>query len=898
MLNLRLRLGKDDGTIDAAKSRVLETLDITVTTALNTPSNVTFSVSRDTFVPEQYPFVVILEQSVDGGPYVRPPYYSTYIVEKDNDDSKDPGKVSRYEGIDFATWLIQGGLVSWSNSAKDGKRTWYEPGNKPASAGYVLHGMLTELKSSVWFPALSWTFNGSKDSAGNTWLAEDKNITAWELLKNLSEVLGQMTDDGMCEWSTSDVKLNMYRMGQMGEELPDVVLGGRGFSSVPVALDASGLYSHIRAVPDDLPWQNFYSNFDLIPRFGHRSIVLTQSGIKDVASSRQNAQPYIDAGKEYQREEGYEWTPSDNTPHPWRDFNVGDQVTAHSRGGKLLRRVIGIIVNQSGREPAQVTAKVGEMIKSRAAKLKDKIGSSVVGGIAGGSGAGFPQSPGPSKMAPIAPLGVLVTSNTGGWLSDGSAVATVKVQWAQTTEATDGSEIDVEEYEVWSRLPAGELARDIATRSTSVEITSWAPEEQRLFAVRAKATNGQWSAFSDEVAVTPAMPDSIVPSPVENLQLQSNIGSWKPEGPVADITIKWDAVTESTDGSPITVAGYDVWVNGSQRQRSDTASTTYTAASEAVVVFQVRAYTEQGLVGDLSPTLTVTAATPGVSTAKPTPPIMKTGFGMANVRWDGEYIGTANGSMAVSVEREVAGVWVKEGASLTRAGSISIQGIKNEVINARLVAYDGLNRVTGISDMETITIQAIGGDDIDAEDIWANQAWVNELNAGIIRAEWLEPSVGDTLNISANESIQLIVDRQGAQDEDIAQVREDALNALSEAERADALAAEAKSQAQAADGKALVAQSKANDALSQIADQRAVFRVTATGAEIASITGDQKVIVRPDGVVIEQGGAEASVWSAGRLIVSEALVSTLQFGNHVAEPDGNTRTIIRPVNRN
>ena len=64
MLNLQLRVVNDNGTVNSATSRVLPTAEIIYTSAINTPSGLTFKVSRDDFVPAQFPFVVRVEQSV------------------------------------------------------------------------------------------------------------------------------------------------------------------------------------------------------------------------------------------------------------------------------------------------------------------------------------------------------------------------------------------------------------------------------------------------------------------------------------------------------------------------------------------------------------------------------------------------------------------------------------------------------------------------------------------------------------------------------------------------------------------------------------------------------------------------------------------------------------------
>ena len=87
MLNLRVRLAEDDGTIGRA-SRVLEVLNLTYTDNSGAPT-LKFSVSRDTFTPAAYPFIVRVEYSANGSRFSPLPEHELFIVEDDSDDSKD-----------------------------------------------------------------------------------------------------------------------------------------------------------------------------------------------------------------------------------------------------------------------------------------------------------------------------------------------------------------------------------------------------------------------------------------------------------------------------------------------------------------------------------------------------------------------------------------------------------------------------------------------------------------------------------------------------------------------------------------------------------------------------------------------------------------------------------------
>lgn len=189
---------------------------------------------------------------------------------------------------------------------------------------------------------------------------------------------------------------------------------------------------------------------------------------------------------------------------------------------------------------------------------------------------------------------------------------------------------------------------------------------------------------------------------------------------------------------------------------------------------------------------------------------------------------------------------------------------------------------------------------VTAEKITANSALItklftDELMAGVIKADMLMPNVGETLNLVANEAIQFIVGRQDAQDVAIEAAQQTADAAEADAQAARTAAGTASAAAAVADGKALVAQVQAQDVSDRFTAHQAVFRVTATGAEVASADGSNVLALTPSGIQIIQGGTPASTWDAGRLIVNETIINRIQMANHVAEKSGATRTVFRPV---
>ena len=707
MLNLRVRLVNDNGTVDAT-SRVLDTQGITYTAVENSSPTLKFNVSRGSFVPAAYPFVVRVEYAVDGGRYKELPEHSLFIVEKDSDDSKDVAQVATYEGEGFVPWLLRGSLLKWTTSTKQGKRTFLEAGGKASSAGHTLNIMISEMKAGGWFPALNWSFAGAKDSAGQTWAADEKSVLEWEVTKTIAAVLEQFVKDGMCDWSTSGATLKVFRPGTAGIQRPETVLGGADFTRVPVRMDSSGLYSHVRAAPDNLPWQNYEADSQIRRRFGHRSIFLSQSGVKDKASSRRHAQPYLDSGKKLQREESYEWEPGAGAVHPWRDFGLSDMVTARARGGKLQRRVIGIIVTVDSDGTAKVQARVGEVLKGRAARDRDRLGSVAVGGAIGGTGSAFPASPGQAAIAPARPNALRAVTNTGVWREDGTAVSAVELAWEAVTADAEGGEIDISHYEVWSRTTSGMLARDVTVTDPATTIESWTPGLDRVIVVYAVSAEGVKSKPSLDLVLTPFYPLSIVPKPPTGFAVVSNTGKWTAAGPSAEVVLRFDAVTESTDGELVEISEYEVLDELGAVARVESAPATVRQATGASATYRVRARSSFGIWGDVSDPVSVVGAAPALVARAPSLPSLTTGAGVVIARWDGRYsVADTDGAFTVRVEQYTDMQWAYVGTALTGAGTVSIQSKPGDTVFVRLSAFDQMNRLTGTSAQVSIVAEGI-----------------------------------------------------------------------------------------------------------------------------------------------------------------------------------------------
>lgn len=538
--DVRIRLHTPAGV----KGRILKTLSLDATAVQSGAAQLRFTMSSKVRGSIQSqsglllnPFIVGLEYAVAGGRW-EAPRDNLFIAAEDEGDTIDPSGVVSFTAQGYVPWLAARALLHWSPSVEDGERTWLESGG-PASAGYILSGMITEAKTRGWGAQVSIDFSGSSDSNGATWVTGDKVLQNYRLLTPLSQVLDGLARQGLCDWWTEGTTLRVFRPGTTGLDRTRIKLGGRGFTRGPGKGTFHDVFTDLIVVPEKSPNWLYLDNTGADDRFGRLEASMTQSGVEDHTTATRNAQSALLEGRAVKQELSFEWTVTEGMPRPFLDFNVGDQVTVKGRAGweTDARSVVGFVVTKEG-STVTVRAVTGARILTAGAKVATLALASSVGRVIGGSGQSMPGSSGPAAIDPDAPAGLHVNSNVGYFAADGTARARVELEWTAVTQASDGSTVDVVEYEVWHRVSPSLASRVTATDSPISVIDTWESGVARLVKVRARSAGNVWGAFSSEISVTPAAP-STVPSAPTAPSLTSKL---------ATITAAWNG--SLTSGAP------------------------------------------------------------------------------------------------------------------------------------------------------------------------------------------------------------------------------------------------------------------------------------------------------------------------------------------------------------
>ena len=710
MFDVRLRLINDDGT----PGRVLGTVQHSWTAVGARQLRFTVPGSEKLAAP----FLVAVEYST-GSAYVRP-RDDLFIVDEDSADSIDLSGAVSFTAQSVFGWLAARYPLWWRpGDTADLQRAY--TGQTP---GAILLDLITRAKADQgWGPRVMTAFSAAADSVGNAWA---ETVTqSWPLFTTpLSRVVDGLTSQGYCEVWAEGFALHAVNAGTGDDRTDTVTFGGPGFSRAP----AKRVFDEATAivVQHDGGWTHF-DNPGAETRFGSIFKVMSQSGAPDRAAAEKSAQPALAEARAMTEELSYEWTVAGDLPRPWMDFQIGDLTTARTRQGKKLLRVVGMDVMKDAKGAITARVVVGSKILDFDAKLAKRAASVSVGTIIGGSGATPPPTPTPAQSAPVPPEGLHVESNVGSWRSDGTAVATVQVDWLAVTQNVAGMGVDVDTYELWARRGDEAPALAAQTAATSVTVTSWEPGVPVYLMARARSRAGVWSAFSPEISVTPAVPASIVPKAPANLQLVVNIGTWSEAGrAVGAVYVQWDRVTESLDGQPVSIVEYEaIEANTYERVQVldlDPAAKPYAIGlfpSTTTVQIAVRALTNMGVWSDytaLDPAVAV--ASPAVTAYAPTALVTSTGLGGASGRWDGKVGGldasivAGFASVQVETASAAAGPWAPTGARLTRAGSVSVQSQTGTTVYFRATSYDTLGRVMGTSTVTSVVVQGVSLDDI------------------------------------------------------------------------------------------------------------------------------------------------------------------------------------------
>ena len=504
MFDIRLR----EYTPAGVRGRVISTLDINSTDAESATASLTFSTTALVAERMEAPFVVGLEYST-GSTWSRP-RNDLYVVLEDGENAADQTDVMTFTAQSYVGWLLSQVIHWWDTDSTDGRTRAYN-----MTPGKLVRQLLSEGQDPTrgWAPMLTTGFTDTADSLGQAWKPADQINMSVDLWRPYSALFQSWIEQGHFEWWAEGTTLQLARLGTGADLSSKVVLGGPAFESAQAKTDFKGTFSTLILIPDKTNATHTY-NQGADKRFGALETTMTMSGVSDAATAVRLAQPVMNENRAKKLELSFDWTPDLGGPAPWVDFTVGDLVTARRKVGKLPQRVVGL---QVSKREGVVSARaiVGSKLVGLQAKIAKRVGSASQGGIIGGTGSGIPYNPGVKRPDPIAPTGLVVTSEP---YFDATGTAYASVTATCSTVATDvlGGTVKIKWYELWAKKnSSGESWTRLATTTEeppSMTYTGLLAGESWSFRVRAYVDEGVISAYSPVFSLVLAK--DITPPPV------------------------------------------------------------------------------------------------------------------------------------------------------------------------------------------------------------------------------------------------------------------------------------------------------------------------------------------------------------------------------------------------
>lgn len=436
-----------------------------------------------------------------------------------------------------------------------------------ATFGSIMHTFLTEAQERGWNPGMSWDFTAQRDSGGQLWdqvytVSFDAGQDLWSILESFGQ---QMAVDFQFHRRTLrmfnvDTALNRDRTNQAILHL------GRDITSAPNDWTSEELASRVLVRGDEgssvmmavasaqRPWGD-WENY------------VSQSGVTDTGTLTALARWTLEKSRQplVQMTRGILFPTAEYMP--FRDYQPGDYITAPGdpeepwdvvqQDQLRVRQITLVSLDGQGMEGALVlNERFIEANLRRDRQLNALTGGA--GASPGGGGGGRPPSE--DTRNPRAPQGLVVNSET--YINEiGEPRGQITATWQLVDEATNGTPMDINSYEVWVRWAAAgqpwQLWTTVDDPTNQAFMSPFNPDEVYEVRVRAVARNLRRSAYSGTVPILvqgDAEPPAIPSAPVLESRLGVVRATWNgldfqgiPMAPDFDYVAVWMSETASEE---------------------------------------------------------------------------------------------------------------------------------------------------------------------------------------------------------------------------------------------------------------------------------------------------------------------------------------------------------------
>lgn len=463
------------------------------------------------------------------------PYNCRFLLVSRSRDAKDSTDTVTLHCMTWI-WLTKkilnlnmGALLT--DTDNKGKRPFYS-----ATSGMIVHTLLDENRerggAATVMPA---GFNSARDTNGDTWaykmtLYYDAGVDLYTVIDNLSA-------NGMCDWRTDGRMLKMWN-ADSSALCRDLSARVRiplatGLLESPEEETIEGLAGNILVRGDnDLVFTQ--ENKTAPSPWGKWELYSSQGGVSNKDTAQLLMQTQLASAARVRGQYTRQILTTGIEHLPLVDYRPGDWITAPTVNHGEKVRVQRVELSNRNDGGVKCALMLNDRLYDAQTRQAKRI-QGITGGAVAGGASGATPAPEKDHRIPMAPAGLVV--QTDAYLdANGYARGLATAQWAEVTQATNHTSIEITSYRVeWRPNIAGEAWRSAGV--TTGTTLSWGNLDcGTTIQVRVRAVPtysdklGDWSAVALVDVAQDVTPPSVPSMPV----LASELGV---------VTIHWDGRT-------------------------------------------------------------------------------------------------------------------------------------------------------------------------------------------------------------------------------------------------------------------------------------------------------------------------------------------------------------------
>lgn len=475
-----------------------------------------------------------MEVAAHDGTWVEP-YNCRFLLVSRSRDAKDSTDTVT---LNCMTWIwLTKKILNLNMSAlladtdNKGKRPFYS-----ATSGMIVHTLLDENRTrggaATVMPA---GFNSARDTNGDTWaykmtLYYDAGVDLYTVIDNLSA-------NGMCDWRTDGRMLKLWNADSTAlcRDLSARVRIplATGLLESPEEETIEGLAGNILVRGDnDLVFTQ--ENKTAPSPWGKWELYSSQGGVSNKDTAQLLMQTQLASAARVRGQYTRQILTTGIEQLPLVDYRPGDWITAPTVNHGEKVRVQRVELSNRNDGGVKCALMLNDRLYDAQTRQAKRI-QGITGGAVAGGASGATPAPEKDHRIPMAPAGLVV--QTDAYIdANGYARGLATVQWAEVTQATNHTSIEITSYRVeWRPNIAGEAWRSAGV--TTGTTLSWGNLDcGTTIQVRVRAVPtysdklGDWSAVSLVDVAQDVTPPSVPSTPV----LASELGV---------VTIHWDGRT-------------------------------------------------------------------------------------------------------------------------------------------------------------------------------------------------------------------------------------------------------------------------------------------------------------------------------------------------------------------